>query len=163
MTVDGTHCPINEPKPFSSKWSSHKFGGAAALNYEIGLRINRSQCVWINGPFPAGTPDINVFKKGLMARIPVGKKVIGDRGYRGVSEIISTQNYDFDPREISEFKERALARHETFNKRIKTWDCLTTKWRQSHNLHKSTFEAICVLQQYEINNESQKPLLHAYP
>ncbi|CAB9527100.1 hypothetical protein SEMRO_1942_G306740.1 [Seminavis robusta] len=33
LTVDGTHCPIEEPRPFSKIWSSHKFGGDAALNY----------------------------------------------------------------------------------------------------------------------------------
>jgi hypothetical protein len=27
MSVDGTHCPIEEPRPFSTEWSSFKLGG----------------------------------------------------------------------------------------------------------------------------------------
>ena len=36
MTVDGTHCPIWEPAPFSPEWSSDKHGGDAGCNYELG-------------------------------------------------------------------------------------------------------------------------------
>jgi hypothetical protein len=43
MSVDGTHCPIEEPHPFSKKWSSHKFGGKPGLNYEIGLKIDEQE------------------------------------------------------------------------------------------------------------------------
>ena len=37
LSLDGTHCPIEEPKPFSAIWSSHKFGKDAGLAYEVGL------------------------------------------------------------------------------------------------------------------------------
>ena len=26
LSIDGTHCPINEPRPFSTDWSSYKYG-----------------------------------------------------------------------------------------------------------------------------------------
>jgi hypothetical protein len=162
LTVDGTHCPIYEPRPFSTKWSSHKLGGAAGLDYEIALRIHKPQCVWVNGPFPAGTNDITIYKEALKEKIPPGKKVIGDKGYKGEHETISTWN-EFDPREVGEFKERAQARQETFNARIKNWACLTKKFRQDHELHKACFESIVVLQQYEMDNGSQEPLFDAFP
>ena len=37
LSVDGTHCPIEEPCPFSTIWSSHKVGEKAGLNYKIVL------------------------------------------------------------------------------------------------------------------------------
>jgi hypothetical protein len=137
-------------------------GGKAGVDYEIGLRVHKSQLAWINGPFPAATHDIEVFRRGLKEKVPVGKRVIGDAGYTGEPDLISTQN-DFDPREIAEFKERVLSRHETFNARIKNYNCLTTKFRHGVENHKVAFEAVCVIVMYEIDNGSQSPLLDPYP
>lgn len=40
MPVDGTDFRIEEPKPFSSGWYSHKFNGPG-VRYEVGLAIQR--------------------------------------------------------------------------------------------------------------------------
>jgi hypothetical protein len=51
-------------------------------------------------------------------------------------DFISTKN-EFDPREIAEFKEPVLAHHETFNQRLKNFDCLTAKFQhriENHSL-----------------------------
>ena len=103
-----------------------------------------------------------IFRKrgGLKDNIPVGKRVIGDRGYTGEPDIISTQN-EFDPREIAEFKERVLSRHETFNGRLKGFKCLSTKFRHGVENHKVAFEVVCVIVQYEMENGS--PLFDRYP
>jgi hypothetical protein len=161
LSVDGTHCPIEEPRPFSTIWSSHKLGGKPGVNYEIGLSICEPKLLWVYGPTPPGLRnDIEVFRESLKHRIPEGKRVIGDKGYRGEPEIISTEN-EFDPRYMAEFKERVLARHESFNKRLKICDCLTTRFRHGIDAHKAAFEAVCVLTVYAMENGS--PLFDAYP
>ena len=160
MTVDGTHCPIQETRPFSKKWSSHKLGKKAGLNYEIGIQISQSRVVWVNGPFPASLNDLTVFReKGLKEALPTGKRCMGDEGYTH-EETISTRN-DFDPTELAMFKWRALSRHETFNSRLKSFHCLKSKFCHGITKHKVAFEAVCLILIYEMENGS--PLLDPYP
>ena len=86
------------------------------MNYEIAVCIYKPLLMWIHGPVPAGLKnDIAIYKEELLGHIQeyassVGDSVkgIGDKGYRGVDEFISTRN-PFDPKEIYEFKDRALA------------------------------------------------------
>jgi hypothetical protein len=170
FTVDGTHCQITEPKPFSTSWSSHKFGGAPGLNYEIGLCIDRPLVIWINGPFPPGAVnDITVFKGSFMVQLQsyaltVGRRVrgLGDRGYRGVPEFISIRN-DFDPPEIAQFKSRAMARHESYNSKLKQWTVLRALFL--HNdiaFHSKCFRAVNTITIFQLENGSQS-LFDAYP
>lgn len=161
LSIDGTHCPINEPRPFSTKWSSHKFGGAAGVDYEIGLRIHESTVAWISGPHPAGTNDLTVFKNHLMPLLPDGLRVIADDAYTSAVDYASCRNTDYDPKEVAYFKERVMARHETFNSRLKKFRCLSQKWRHALSFHKTVFEAICVIEQYQM--ELGQPLLDPFP
>jgi hypothetical protein len=161
MTVDGTHCPINEPRPFSTKWSSHKLGKSAGIDYELGLRIHESKLAWIYSS-PAGTNDIDIFRQALKGALPDGKRVVGDRGYTGEPDYISYRN-PLDPREIQDFKDRALSRHEHINGRLKRFACLTRRFRHGVRMHKVVFTAVCVIQQYDMDNGSQEPLMDAYP
>lgn len=150
LSIDGTHCPTEEPKPWSEKWSSHKFGGSAGFNYEIGLSIHKPKLKWVNGPTPPGEdPDITVFRKKLMKKIPRGKKLIGDEGYRGEPGIITTRN-ELDPPNIAAFKERVKSRHESFNGRLKNFNCLSQRFRHGIDRHKVSFEAVCAIVMYEI-------------
>ena len=82
MSVDGTHFPIEEPQPYSTKWSSHKLGGKPGLNYEIGLSIFDSKLLWIHGPTPppGRYNNITVFQSHLKEKIPNGRRVIADLG-----------------------------------------------------------------------------------
>jgi hypothetical protein len=107
---------------------SHKFN-QAGLNYELGISIYDKKLVWMNGPFPASRNDISIFRtEGLKDKIPVGKLVVGDKGYRGEPAIISTPN-SHDSVEVCEFKSWARARHETFNGRVKNFRCLSERFR----------------------------------
>jgi hypothetical protein len=154
LTVDGVHFRTAEQcrKQPSSAWYSHKHNGPG-LTYELGIAIRQNKLVWINGPFRASTHDMAVFKKpdGLWSRIPQGKKALGDSGYKGVTESIAIRD-DMDSREVKEFKRRALARHETFNGRIKTFSILDNKFRHSLEKHQTVMEAICVITQYDLEN-----------
>ena len=64
ITVDGTHCWLQEPQhPTLSKnpaFYSHKYA-RAGLCYELGISLIESPLVWMNGPFPAGTNDVSFF------------------------------------------------------------------------------------------------------
>jgi DDE superfamily endonuclease len=149
ISVDGTHCRINEPgnNP-SSEWYSHKFH-KAAVNYEIGIDLHSSKVVWVNGPFPAGQSDLCVYRKenGLRTVIQEGKKVIADNGYQSKDEInLSTPN-PFDSNAVKQYKTRARARHESFNKRIKDFGILSERFRHGFNKHKIAFESVCVIVQ----------------
>lgn len=152
FTVDGTHCPIEEPKPFDTKWSSHKFGGSAGLNYEIALRIDKPQLLWLYGPTPPGSmPDISVFQHAFKKELEkfVGEtgspvRGIGDKGYRGEPDYLSTRN-ELDPPELAEFKNRALARQETFNQKVKMFDCFRIPFRHGIQFHGIAFRSATVL------------------
>ena len=154
MSVDGTHCPINEPTkghPFSKnpKYYSHKFN-RSGLSYEVGFSIFTSQVVWINGPFPAGKGDDDIFAEGLKHQIPVGKKVIADGAYKRKDlPMISVKN-NADKAHVALFKRRVLSRHESFFAKMKVFDILTTEFRHGEALHKVVFEAVAVICQYEI-------------
>jgi len=154
-TVDGVHCPINEPS--HGEWSknpehcSHKFG-SSGLDYEIAINIFQNKVVWINGPFKAGKhTDIKVFRSGLKGMIPKGKLLVADLGYRGEKLLIATPN-SHDTIEVREFKSRALARHETFNGKIKLFKCLALRFRHGIKKHKVCFEAVAVIGVYMIEN-----------
>jgi len=163
VSVDGVHCKISEPRRTpSSNWYSHKTHGPA-LGYKIAVAIHHNKVVHINGPFPAGVPDISIFRKegGLKSKIPDGKAATADRGYTGEPKL-RTPN----PRDTplaKEFKKRAQARHETFNSRLKSFKILSERFRHRHtphgkqaitchDNHKTVFEAVCVLLQFDMDN-----------
>lgn len=157
-SVDGTHAQVSEPRhPTMSKnpkYYSHK-NKKPALTYELALSLWESRLVWINGPMKASVHDLTVFRKrdGLKDKTPVGKKGIGDLGYRGEKGIISTPSSQ-DPPGLRHFKSRARSRQETFNARIKFHKILDTRFRHKLEKHEIAFEACCVIVQYQMENGS---------
>jgi hypothetical protein len=163
VSVDGVHCKISEPRQLpSSKWYSHKSHGPA-LAYEIAVAIHENRVVHIHGPFPAGVPDLTIFRSpgGLKSKLPAGKHATADRGYRG-EPALRLPN-ERDTKLAKDFKKRSQARHEMFNARLKSFEILNTRFRHSHNgrkqqavtchdNHKAVFEAVCVLLQYDMEN-----------
>jgi hypothetical protein len=106
----------------------------------------------MNGLFQAGDHNINVFpNKGLKAKLPTGKKVIGDNGYRREDAIISTPNAH-DPAKLQKFKSHARSRHESFNAKLKVFWCLDVQFCHEIEKHKIPFEAVCVICQYQLEN-----------
>jgi hypothetical protein len=141
---------------------SHKLN-RAGWSYELCILLTGS-LVHINGPFPAGQSDIVIFKKegGLRDKlVEAGKKIIGDKGYNGHPDVVSTPN-SADERPVRRFKSRALARHEKYNGRIKTFNCLKTVFRHSKDNHELCFRAVCVLIEYEVQNNPLFDVLIEY-
>jgi hypothetical protein len=134
--------PIHPTLSQDSKHFSHKFS-KAGMNYELGIAISESKLVWMNGPFKASTNDV--------AR---QKKAIGDKGYSGHSEVVSVFN-KFDSKPVKTFKSRALKRHET-NVMTKRYRVLRGPFRHGVKKFAASFEAVCVLCQYQI--ELDEPL-----
>lgn len=148
-TVDGTDCPINEPKPFNRRWYSHKFHGPG-LRYEIAVCIQTGWIVWVNGPFRCGEfSDIKIFREALKDMLLPGEKVEADDGYKG------EPNYIRRPMNaVSESdkraKQNARARHETINSQIKGFKCLSTSFRHALSKHAFFFSAVVVCVQVSI-------------
>ena len=166
MTVDGVHCWCYEPKhpefSMDTKYYSHKYN-KAGLNYELGVSISESRLIWMKGPFPAGTNDKTVFREhGLCDRLRhVGKKAIVDGGYYAADllDVLSPPNASDSPR-VKKFKRRAQRRHEVFNGMIKSFECLSQRFRHGEAKFASCFEACCVIMQYQMENGS--PLYKVY-
>jgi len=160
MTVDGTHCWISEPGHplFSqdSEYYSHKYN-KAGINYELGIALATGKLIWMNGPFKAGRNDKSVFVgEGLKQRLlTLSKKAIGDGGYVGHYDAISTPNAH-DSYGVKRFKSRALKRQEDFNGMTKTFKILRERFRHCVGRFPVAFEAVCVICQYKI--ESDEPL-----
>ena len=88
---------------------------------------------------------------GLKSHIPDGKRAVGDGNYTKNFPKLSTRNVR-DTAEVYKLKSRALARHETFNGRIKSFKILNHRFRHGLKKHKDCFTAVCVLVQYDMEN-----------
>ena len=109
MSVDGTHLVRLEPGdsdiPKDPAYFSFKHH-TAGWNYEVGIHLFESKCIWLSGPHKAGTHnDAKVFnEKGLRKKLAhEGKKAIADHGYRGFPNEISIAN-SLDSEAVREFK-----------------------------------------------------------
>ena len=158
LTVDGTHCWIQEPQhptwSQDTEYYSHKYN-KAGLNYELGISLSESRLVWMEGPGKAGGNNLSVFiGKGLKRKLmETKKKGIGDGGYNGHPNELSTLNLH-DSKEVKTFKSRALRQHEKVNGLTKHFDCLSGRFRHSVDRFKNCFEAVCVICQYQMENGS---------
>ena len=158
-SVDGVHFRIWEPRKFpSTKWYSHKYK-KAGLTYEVAVAIHHNKIVWVNGPFPAGENDKAVFYKegGLGSKLKEGQFCIGDEGYSTLTDKVATRNSLDTPR-TKDLKERAKARQETVNARLKAFGVLSgpfrTKGGNRIQRHKTVMGACLVIIQYEMENGS---------
>jgi len=148
ISVDGTDCPIEEPKPFNRKWYSHKFKGPG-LRYEIGVCIRTGYIVWINGPFPCGGwPDLRIFRYLLKTLLGPSECVVADKGYKGDLRVHTSLRAKDDNHKKAMSNVRA--RHETVNGRIKMWNCTSTAFRHDLAKHHICFHAVTAITQLEI-------------
>jgi hypothetical protein len=147
VTVDGTDFSIYEPTPFDPIWYSHKINGPA-LRYEVGLYIQTGWIVWINGPYPAGIPDLSIARDWLIHELDPNEKYLADGGYcdgRQYSEMPNGLN-NLDQR----IKAVVRARHETVNRRLKQFGILSQRFRHSRFLHNIVFRAVANITQLSI-------------
>ncbi|KAL9183000.1 hypothetical protein ACHAXT_004787 [Thalassiosira profunda] len=165
-SVDCLHAIMNEFRTDpGSKWYSHKHNGAG-VSYEVVVDICESWVLWTAGPKPASTHDVTFFRGGkeesskkkkkneaswdknaLYFQIPKGKKLIGDSGYEGEPDKVSTSIAEHDG-EVKEFFARAKSRQETVNTRLKFFEVIGGRFRHGKGakdklkLHQMCFDAI---------------------
>jgi hypothetical protein len=156
LSVDGTHCSYHEVKhptlPYDPQMYSHK-SNEPALAYEVALSLTESKVVSVRGPFKASVHDKSMFVAHLQDLIPDGSFGIADRGYRGVAKLSTPNQYDSP--DVKEFKRRARARQESFFARMKRFGAVRDQFRHRDiQKHCWTFEAVCVILQYQFENGS---------
>lgn len=110
-----------EPKPFSSKWYSHKFRGPG-IQYDLGICIKTGWIVSYNGLFECGAwPDLWMFKSKLKTKLLYCKMVVADHGYCGEPCIFHP---DWVTKKQKKAMGKAQAYHKTINVRINFWNIL---------------------------------------
>jgi len=144
VTIDGVDFLIYEPSPFDRKWYSHKFG-SAGLRYELAIIIKMGMIAAITGPFECGRwPDIKIFRYKLKQMLTPGEKVVADRGYRGDTKILTPGDaISFDHYNAMN---KARARHETVNGRIKTWGICKFVYRHDIKKHHLVVRGAAVIE-----------------
>lgn len=142
VSLDGTDFRIQEPIPFDKKWFSHKTK-SAGLRYEIGISIGTGEVVWASGGCPCGeNPDLKIAKE-LYCEFAAGEVTLADKGYRCP---------EFFKIPSNAFEKRILARHETFNGRLKSFEIMNSKFRNSLKKHPAVFQACVNILQLSIEN-----------
>jgi len=111
LSVDGLHCRVKEPRHPTLRRDPAYFSykhKTAGVTYELALDLHKPKLVWINGPFPASKHDKTIFEEGLMKKIPQGKFVIADLGYKDkkLKHVISIAS-SLDSDNLRKFKSRA--------------------------------------------------------
>lgn len=157
FSVDGIHCPIQEPRrPFWKGWWSHKFNGPG-LAYEIAISVSTGQIIWINGPYPAGKwPDAKIFQHKLVYMVnPEIEMGVCDAGYRGCGYWLFLPYWRTkaalkrkEPR--NPLHEYIRGRHEQTNGRLHNFNCISSIFRHARELHQDFFFAVCAIVQLEI-------------
>jgi Transposase DDE domain len=159
-SVDGTHVPEHEPRDPTLRRNPKNFSyknNFAGLNFQIVLALWSNQVLYANAGDPASMHDMTAIRAEFVNMVPEGGRVIADAGYIGKTErekkIFAVKN-NLDSEEVGRFKGRARARQESFNKRMKDYVCLTTKFRHGSDFHRKCFLAVLILCQYAIEDTS---------
>lgn len=147
VSIDATDCPILEPGPFSPQWYSHKLNGAG-LKYEVALNIRTGDIVWVNGGLPCGSySDLKLAREEFVPSLAVGEKALADRTYQD-HHFINSRMYP----ETAAIQKKILARHETVNSRLKSFNVLKYEFRHNLLFHPQCFRAVANLVQLSIEN-----------
>lgn len=154
VSVDGTDFQIGEPVPFNKKWKSPKQKGAS-VKYEVAISIYSGDIVWIHGPHVGSKHDYTIFKEKLKQMLDEDEMIEADAGYgiKGVSydDVIRSRD-DYLTEEERLEKSEIRARHETCNRRFKTWSILKQQFRNCRKKHQLVFFAVVVMTQLSIDN-----------
>eukprot|EP00804_Cyclotella_cryptica_P014138 CCRYP_005575-RA/>CCRYP_005575-RA protein AED:0.15 eAED:0.15 QI:0/0/0/1/0/0/2/0/214 len=126
-------------------------------------------CRWVSGPQPASVHDITILRGGkagkmnewnrdaLYFNIPDGVKLVGDSGYDGQRDKVTTTMDAHAPDTKALFK-RIKSQLESCNGRFKNFKVIRESFRHGQGTddklkrHKYSFEACVVLVQYDIEN-----------
>jgi hypothetical protein len=109
--------------------------------------------VWVEGPYPAGTPDITIFRNCLSHHLDPFERVEANDGYVGEApRQVKCPTCAANPTENLGMQSRVRSRHETLNGRFKCWGILKQIYRHDDAKHGQVFWAIAVIIQLAIND-----------
>ena len=126
-------------------------------------------CRWVSGPQPASVHDITILRGGkagkmnewdrnaLYFHIPDGVKLVGDSGYDGQRDKVTTTMDAHSSTTKALFK-RIKSQLESCNGRFKNFKVVRESFRHGQSTdgklkrHKHSFVACVVLVQYDIEN-----------
>ena len=144
---------IYEPSPFSPKWYSHKHNGPG-LRYEIAVEVQSGYIVWACGGFGAGVyRDDKLAQVKFTKRLQPNEMVIADKGCRQCKRFFAPKNGNKDNKLIKNI----LARHENVNRRVKSFDSMSGRFRHDLLLHNICFLAVVNIVQISIENGDALP------
>ena len=93
----------------------------------------------------------------MKEKIKPNQSLVADEGYRGEHECVAIRN-EFYTKDVKNFKDRAKARQETVNMRLKSFAILNQAFRTTGKprleRHKAAFEVCITIVQYELDNSS---------
>jgi hypothetical protein len=141
--------------PYDTTAMSHKFRSCAA-KYIIALSVYEPKCVFIEGPFRGGKPDLEMFvESGLMKKMQAnGKVCIADRGFRSKipreQKCFALPDYMDAGKELYNTKSRGRLRQETWNGRLKHFNALSQTFTHGFEKHGIVLRAVAVLVQYQM-------------
>lgn len=111
--------------------------------------------VWAAGGVPAGAnPDIVIARNGIVTQLERHELILADKGYTdGLHYFVTPlQLRDDDPRH--EFFRRQMARHETINRRLKSFNVLAQRFRCADDRkHQLCFFACANLVQLQLQED----------
>jgi hypothetical protein len=81
----------------------------------------------------------------------IADRVYGSKKQPGDQEKLSLPNLT-DDKALEDFKSWARLRQETFNGRLKFFRALSDTFCHGMDNHKHTFEAVCVIVEYQMDN-----------
>lgn len=158
LAVDGTHCVIYEPMhdrfPMDRSFYSHKHH-TAGLNYQVTVSTTESKILSIDGPFPAGRNDMNMFRdSGLEAlMVAEGKRAIADGGYSGPGVAVPNRRYHSKLTNI--YFRRNRARMERVMGFLKNFSILSDTFRvrqDRQRRHKTVFRAVSAIASLQVRD-----------
>lgn len=148
VTIDDTDMPAEIG--FNKEFFGVKFNHSG-LKYEVGVCIATGYIVWINGPFRCGQNDVNITRTALLGALDYGESAVADSGYVGEPHHIRTPQVGTEDEQA--MQDKARARHETVNKRLKDFKVLgPNRFRHDPIFHSSCFRAVAVITQLSFEN-----------
>ena len=153
MTVDGTDFRCCEQQDRPTSWYSFKFNGPA-VKYEVAIGSLTGNIVWVSDMYRGAVHDITIFRAHLKDMLALEEeKAIADLGYRGRNEADTIDLPEHGSAQWQQQKSRARARHETCNRRFKSWSVMQHRFRHSNIMyHQDCFHAVAVLTQLRLEN-----------
>ena len=117
------------------------------MRYEVGIFIRTGDIVKAHGGLPCGEwPDLRLARNAILEALRPGEKIMADRGYN------DPNYFDLPVGNAIRQRKQILARHETVNRRIKQFCCMSSRFRHALHLHPRFFHAVVNLTQLMIEN-----------